>query len=227
MKTILFYILLLCSLGAPIVALSQTINWGATTQQRQHLLHLHAGWDYGLNYGLAYAHRLPTPMPIFLNIAVSAPFGSTVPDDFKTKVGGQARLYQLGRLYLGASIFGIYRRFENPLVRLQNFGSEFNIEMGYYHRRWFVAGAFGFDKAIVTHYKHTQTYREFLYAGVQDGWQGPPSGGNFHYGLQTGYSFGRNDLTLSLGRVKREDWQGTPLVPFYAGVGYNVKLGNN
>jgi hypothetical protein len=224
MKTITFYIVLCCGLLSSVNAPAQALNWNTATQQPSDILHLNTGWDYGLVYGAAYAHRLNTRMPILLNVTASAPFGAQVFDDFKIKVGAQVRLYQMGHFHLSASVFGIYRRFENPLVRLQNFGSEMNAVFGYYRPRWFVAGAFGFDKAIVTHFKHTPAFREYLYAGVRDGWRIPPSGGNFHYGIQTGYSIGRSDITLSLGRVVHEDWQIAPLIPFFAELGYNWRL---
>ena len=94
---------------------------------------------------------------------------------------------------------------------------------GYYKQKWFVAGEAGFDKAIVTHFKHTATYKQ-NFPSVQDGWYEPATGGNFYYGLQTGYSFRRNDIYLKAGKILTQDFNTTPMVPFYLQVGYNIWL---
>src|SRR5690606_25946338 len=104
---------------------------------------------------------------------------------------------------------GIYRRFENPLVRLQNFGGEMKGSFGYYKKNWFVAGEVGFDKAIVTHFKHSDTLKENNYSDVKDGWYQPATGGNFLYGIQGGYSFKKSDITLNLGKVTTQDFKTT------------------
>lgn len=73
----------------------------------------------------------------------------------------------------------------------------YQLVIGLYKTRWFVAGETGFDKAIVTHFKHSDLYKENSPL-VQDGWYQPATGGNFYYGVQTGYSFKTADLTLKL-----------------------------
>jgi hypothetical protein len=81
----------------------------------------------------------------------------------------------------------------------------------------------GFDKAIVTHFKHSQLYHE-MYPGIFDGWYETANGGNFYYGLQAGTSFGRSDITLRAGKVLTQDFKTAPLVPFFGQLGYTVKF---
>ncbi|MBJ7429105.1 MAG: serine hydrolase, partial [Bacteroidia bacterium] len=151
------------------------------------------------------ADQMKSQMPILLNVSYSFPSGGKLFDDFKTKIGGQARLYRIGNFKFSASIYGIYRRYENTLVRLQNFGSEMTGVIGYYKPKWFVAGEVGFDKAIVTHFKHSENFRN-NFPEAQDGWYEPSTGGNFNYGVQTGYSFKNSDLTLTIGKFITQDF---------------------
>ena len=94
--------------------------------------------------------------------------------------------------------------------------------IGYYKPKWFVAVEVGFDKAIVTHFKHSENFRN-NFPDVQDGWYAP-TGGNFHYGIQTGYSFKNSDLTLTIGNFITQDFKTTPLIPYYFKLGYNYRI---
>jgi hypothetical protein len=203
---------------------SQNINWATLKSNQKNMLHINAGWDYGLVYGLGYSHQIKSKMPVLLNVSYSFPSGGKLFDDFKTKTGGQVRLYRISNFQFSASIYGIYRRYENPLVHLQNFGSEMTAVIGYYKPKWFIAGEVGFDKAIVTHFKHSQSFKDNVNANVKDGWYEPATGGNFNYGIQTGYSFKHNDITLKIGKVITQDFKTTALIPYYLQLGYNLKI---
>jgi hypothetical protein len=118
---------------------------------------------------------------------------------------------------------GIFRRFENSYARLINFGAAISTKVGYYKQHWFVAADAGFDKAIVTHFKHSNLYKE-NFPGVKDGWYEPSTGGNFYYGLQTGYSTKRADIYLRAGKLIEQDFQTDPMLPFYAELGLSFKI---
>jgi hypothetical protein len=210
--------------GTPIQNFAQTINWAGLKSNQKHLVHVNAGWNYGLVYGAGYSYQLKSKMPVLLNISSSFPSGAKILDDFKTKIGGQIRLYRIRNFQFSASIHGIYRKYENPLVRLQNFGSEMTGVIGYYKPKWFISGELGFDKAIVTHFKHSESYKANVYANVKDGWYEPATGGNFNCGVQTGYSFSRSDIIVKLGAVMTQDFKTTPLIPYYFELGYNLKI---
>ncbi len=218
----IFTLVIVCSVSLP--GLTQSVNWASLKSDQKHILHLHTGWDYGLVYGLGYSHQVKSKFPVLLNVSYSFPSGENLVDDFKTKIGGQVPFYQIESFQFSASIHAIYRRFENPLVRLQNFGSEMACVIGYYKPTWFVAGEFGFDKAIVTHFKHTEAFKETIYDNVNDGWYEPATGGNFNYGLQAGYSFKRSDIIFKLGAMLTQDFKTTPLVPYYLHLGFNYKF---
>ncbi len=221
--TKLIFLLPICLSLLGKTAYSQTINWASLQGEHRHIVNVHAGFDYAFNYGVAYSYQLHSQMPILLNLDFSKPVGEKILDDFKTKIGGQARLYQINNFQFSASLYGIYRRYENPLARLQNFGSEMSGVVGYYRPKWFVAGEFGFDKANVTRFKHSSMFRE-NFPAVKDGWYEPATGGNFRYGLQAGYSLKSNDIILKFGQVITQDFKTKPTLPFYGELSYNFKI---
>ena len=204
---------------------SQTINWSRLQKADRHIAGIYGGLEYSLISGIGYGYQLKTKMPIVLLADFSMPWGEKLLDDNKTKLGATFKLARAGNFHFTAKIQGVFRRYESDFVRMVNFGSDQSATAGYYKKKWFVAGEVGFDKAIVTNFKHAQLYKD-VYPNVQDGWYEPATGGNFYVGLQSGVSFKKSDLTLRLGKVVTEDFKTTPGIPFYFQLGYSFRYGS-
>lgn len=202
---------------------AQGINWQSLPKAKRSMLQLSTGYDYSLTYGAGFAYRLKAKPRILLHGTYSIPSGKKMLDDFKVRIGAQGRVFQYAHFTLSARMYGVYRRYQNSMVRMQNFGSDFSIVAGYYRKHWFAAGVAAFDKAIVTHFKHSTLYKEY-YNGVQDGWYEPSTGGNFRFGLEAGLSFMKSDITLSGGKMVEQDFQSDYIVPFYGQLGWNYKF---
>ncbi|RYU93558.1 hypothetical protein [Emticicia agri] len=201
---------------------AQTLNWANLQKEQRHIASLAIGLDYSLTLSVGYGYQLKTNFPIVVGAEYAMPSGKNLGDDFKTKVGGQVRWFRVGDFRFSTKVQGIFRRYENNYVRLNNFGADFSGVIGYYKPKWFLAGEVGFDKAIVTHFKHTEAMKENFAA--KDGWYNPATGGNFYYGLQSGFSWRSHDLILKAGKIITQDFRTTPLLPFYAQIGYNLKI---
>jgi len=203
---------------------AQTINWASLKEENRHILNANIGVDYGAVFGAGYGYQIKNKLfPMIANIEYSMASGDNIFDDFKTKAGVKIRWIEFHHFQFSTNLHGVYRRYENDYVRLQNFGSDLSGVVGYYRAKWFVAGEVGFDKAIITHFKHSQSYAD-QYPGVVDGWYGPTTGGNFYYGLQAGTSFGKHDIYVRAGTILTQDFKTSPLIPFYGQVGYNIRL---
>jgi hypothetical protein len=220
MKNILLSTLL--CLGIISIATAQNVNWRAFKTEQNHLVHVQTGWDYGLTLGLGYGYKFKTRLPILANIAFSAPAGENLLDDFKTRIGAQLEVFNNGPFSATAKVYSPFRRFENSLVTMTSFGSEFSGVLGYYKSRWFVSGEFGFDKAIATQIKHSELARE-NYPDIQNGWY-VPTAGNYFYGIQTGISFRGNDLHVKAGKVVSQGFKTAPFIPFFVQLGYNRRF---
>ncbi|MGV7106992.1 hypothetical protein [Flavobacterium sp. U410] len=202
---------------------TQVINWKNINQNN--LLNAGLGLEYGSIYNIGYAHQINIgKLPLLLNAEISIPFGKKKFDDYKTKIGGIIRVIKINNINVGVKVQGIFRVYNNDFVRILNFGSDFSTTIGYYKPKWFVAAEAGFDKAIVSHFKHTDLYLS-NFPDVVDGWYEPSTGGNFYYGLQTGYSFKKQDITLKIGKLITQDFDTTPMIPFYLQLGCNYKFG--
>ena len=201
---------------------AQTLNWASLEKEQRHLTNLTIGLDYGLTLGVGYGYQLKTTLPFVLGAEYSLPSGKNIGDDFKTRIGGQIRWFKVGDFYFSTKVQGVFRRYKNNYVRLNNFGGDFSGVIGYYKPKWFIAGEVGFDKAIVTHFKHTELMNENFAA--KDGWYNPTTGGNFYYGLQSGFSRRSHDLTIKAGKIITQDFKTESLLPFYVQIGYNFKL---
>lgn len=203
---------------------AQTLNWASLQEEHKHILNANFGAEYGLVYGLGYGHHVKTRLfDIVPNVEYSFPSGNKIFDDFKTKIGAQIRWAEFHQFRFSTKIHGVFRRLQNDFARLANFGSDMSGVVGYYRPKWFAAGEVGFDKAIVTNFKHSDAYKE-QYPGVVNGWYEPSTGGNFYYGLQAGFSFRKHDIYLRAGKILTQDFKTKPLLPFYGQLGYNIKF---
>jgi hypothetical protein len=203
---------------------AQTLNWESLKTEENHVLSLHAGIEHGAVFGLGYAMRIENKFfPFMVNIEYSFPSGDELLDDFKSKAGAHIRWIEFHHFQFSTKLHGVFRRFEDDDVRLVNFGSDLSGIIGYYRTKWFVAGEVGFDKAIITHFRHSHLYSD-QYPGVKDGWYGPATGGNFYYGVEAGFSFGNHDLYARAGKILSQDFRTSPTFPLYGQLGYNIRL---
>lgn len=224
MKILKISSLIVIALLLAQVIQAQVINWSNLQENNRHMINGYVGADYGIVYGLGYGYYLKGNLfPIVVNIEWSQPMGEKLLDDFKIKPGVQIRWFELGNIQFSTRLYGVIRRYESELVRMVNFGSDLSGTIGYYRPGWFIGAEVGFDKAIITHLKHSALYKE-SYPSVKDGWYGPATGGNFYYGIQTGFSLKRHEIFLSAGKVLTQDFKTTPLLPYYAKIGCNWKL---
>ena len=137
--------------------------------------------------------------------------------DFRTRVDVQSSILQWRSLRLIGNAAFITRGTENAIYRGLNFGADVTGTAGVYRPRWFAAGQFGKDKAVVTHIKHSDWYRSNYYPDAKDGWY-LDAGGTFHYGAVGGITVGRAELVGRAGFRRTEDFRDlTP--PMYASLG--------
>ena len=175
-----------------------------------------------MNFGAGYGRKFDTKLPVLANIEYSFPSGERLFDDFKVRIGGQVEVLRMGGFSATVKAYCPIRRYENSLATLFNFGGEFSGVAGFYKQKWFVAGEFGFDKAIATHVKHSQRALE-NYSGLQNGWY-VPTGGNYFFGVHTGFSFGASGITMKVGKVVTQDFEATPLVSYFAQLAYQHRF---
>ena len=212
-------IILTCALNK---SLAQNINWRNLEPSQKHIITVNGNFDNAVTLGVGYGYHLKTKLPIVLNIEYSMPMGKSLFDDLKTKIGGQIELVRINNFSTTVKAYGIIRRFENDFARFINFGSEFSALSGYYKQKWYVAGELGFDKAIVTHVKHSALMKQYN-PSLVNGWY-IPTGGNFFYGVQSGLTIGSNDVNIRIGKTIEQDFKTNPLVPFYFQLGWNKRF---
>lgn len=222
MKNIIYFAIMLTAVSITSDTFSQTVNWRSIQEGQNHIVNLNAGWDYGSTFGVAYGYKLNTNIPLIIGTEFSLPAGEDLLDDLKTKAGIQAEVFRSDNFAATVEIQGIYRRYQSDFVTMGNFGSEFSAVLGYYKTRWYAATELGFDKSIVTKVRHSSLMKEY-YPEIQDGWY-IPSGGNFFYGLQAGYSFPSYDIYVKTGKIITEDFKTKPSIPFYLNLGVNVRF---
>ena len=204
---------------------AQTINWAADKKNNKNLLYLKSGIEFGTIYEAGYGIKIFDKLqcPGYATITYSFPSGTDLFDDFKTQIGANFNIIKSGNFYFNTNATAIFRNYNNDLVRLMNFGAYVAGNLGYYRKHGFFALEAGFDKAIVTNFKHNSEYKT-NFPNVVDGWYEPPAGGIFNFGISTGASFSNSDINIRAGKFYFQDLKASPLVPLYATIGYNFKF---
>jgi hypothetical protein len=205
-------------------AIGQTYNWGSITDSTKHIAGATLGWEYAAIAGVNYSYKLPVKIPVFLQTSFSIPFGKNVLDDFKSNVGLVGQLYNKKYFNSIFTLNTIYKRYANELVTLNQIGLDFKTINGFYKPKWFVATEIGLELGLTTHFKHSETYKQNIYADVQDGWYQPLSAGIMNFGVQSGYTFRQSDLIFRIGYFKSITSSVNALIPYYMTLGYNLKI---
>ena len=214
---------LLVAIALAEVGYSQNINWRSLHEDRSNGLQLNFGYDYGVTAQLGYSRAFTLIRPVVVGLDFSVPMGDVLLDDFKARIGGQVEIVQAGAFSATVKVAGNFRRYRTQLVRIVSFGSDFATVVGYYKSTWYVAGEFGFDKAVTSHLKHSDIMRA-SYPAIRDGWY-VPTGGNFYYGIQGGKTIGETlELTLRMGGTRAQMHDEGAVLPYYAQLGLGVKF---
>ncbi|MEW7292293.1 hypothetical protein [Aquimarina sp. 2304DJ70-9] len=202
---------------------AQTLNWRSIDKDQKNLAYFNFGYDFGTTAQLGYGRLIKVFRPILLGMDYSSPMGKKLTDDFKIRYGAQIEVIERNGFSLTAKVLGNFRRFENSLVRITSFGSEFSTVAGYYKTSWHIAAEIGYDKSIISNLKHSDTMRD-IYSEVTDGWY-IPTGGHYFYGIQASKTLGKSfDISMRLGMTNAEKKDENAQMPFYGQLGLIKKF---
>lgn len=212
-------ILLTLLVAVPVSAHAQDINFAAVDAD-SNVASLTTGAEHGLVLGGGYGRALSLADRVFvLGGDVALQWAEVDASDFRVRLGAQAPILGGRRWTLAGNVGAIVRGTDNDVARMINVGPDVALLGGYYAPHWFAAAELGLDWALATHVTNSDTYRMDVYADARDGWYGS-SATTLRAGIQTGASFGGNDIVLRAGRL--QDLAGNPaLFPFYATLGYD------
>ena len=214
---------ILVSMALAESGLSQNINWRSIGDDQRNIMQLSFGYDYGVTAQLGYNRSLNFIRPVVVGFDYSLPMGNVLLDDFKARLGGQMEIVQIGGFSTTVKVFSNFRRYQNSLVRIVSFGSDFAVLAGYYRTTWYAAGEFGFDKSIATNLKNSETMKAY-YPAIRDGWY-VPTGGNFYYGIQGGKTLGETlELSLRLGATSAQFHDPDAVLPYYVQLGLGMRF---
>lgn len=202
---------------------SQNINWRSLREDQRNVIQFNFGYDFGVTAQLGYSRSFTIIKPVLLGFDYSFPMGSDVIDDFKVRLGGQVEIVEIGGFSATVKILSSLRRYQNELVRIVSFGSDFAAVAGYYKPTWYAAGEFGFDKSITSHLKHSDIMRTY-FPRIKDGWY-IPTGGHYYYGVQAGKTIGDGfDVSLRLGATNAQGNDEDAALPFYVQLGLGMRF---
>ena len=216
MKNTILTLILLIALGN--ICSAQYNNWNSNNSEKRNAVFVNFGYNYGLTLDVGYNRSLEIVKPVILGFDFSVPMGKNIFDDHKLKIGGEVDLFKYKAIHISAKIKGVIRGYDSEYVQIENFGGDFGLTAGYYKPTWYIAGDFGFDKAITSYLKHSELFKK-IYPLLQDGWY-TPTGGQFYYGLNSGFSIKDIfDISVKAGLTNAQEDDTNAMLPYYAQLG--------
>jgi hypothetical protein len=210
-----------CVLAGPAAA--QPINFGARPAEQTHELHFGVGLDSAFVAAVGYSHGVRLfDQGIILTGDLAVPWADFDLADFRLRVGSLVPIAGRGAWRITGKAMPLVRGTRNEVSHMTNVGIDAALMGGYYAPRWFISAEAGVDWAAATYIRHSERYRETVYAGAKDGWYAT-TGANIYAGLLGGYSFSTWDIVLRAGQAR--DYQlRAAILPIYLAAGINIRL---
>jgi hypothetical protein len=207
-----------------LISAREVMNIPSTQGQS---IYLNLGLDPTFVAGVGYAYTLPiSAIKRSLTLYGEATLPVLRPDlgDYQLQIGTRIPI-------VGYKNWGLLNR-----LNLKNTGQKtwmytangFSLEEcllgGYFAPKSFVGVEFGYTKFVLTHYKHTDEYREQVFEDAQDGWYWN-TGGIFTVGAQGGFRIGKRfEVGLRAGAFRTEQWNFPSGSPFLVNLTLNYHL---
>jgi len=202
---------------------AQDINWRSIGTSQSHFIAAKFGGDYGMSSGLSYGIMLPGKHPTFFMTDLSMPFGKVFLDDWKIRVSMQREIWHRGNFSIGIKPGVILRRQQSSVATLLNTAIDLTLAAGYSSSKWSVLAKANYDQTIATHINHHSLKEN--YPEIYNGWVGA-TGGNFKFGVHATRSFGKNRVSLELGKMYARNFSDNPTLPFYFEMTFGTSIVN-
>ncbi|MEW5799335.1 MAG: hypothetical protein AB1728_10035 [Bacteroidota bacterium] len=221
MKKILLALIIIAVLSE--YSYPQSINWRSLDHGQTNIMQFNFGYDFGTSSQVSYNRYIDGFRHIILGLDYSLPMGNIVLDDFKVRYGAQIEIAEWEGFSVTAKIYSNFKRHKTALVRTITFGSDFTVVAGYYRPTWYAALEYGFDKSIISHFRHSEIMKENIPA-IKDGWY-IPTGGHHYYGIQGSKTLGEMfDLSVRLGQTKAQFNDEDAVLPIYLQLGLGLRF---
>ncbi|MEJ2541310.1 MAG: hypothetical protein P8188_15300 [Gemmatimonadota bacterium] len=190
----------------------QTPNFGQAEEGRYHMT-VSFGLDPAVISSLEVTRWTGVGNRV-MGLSVEATLPVAEPDmhDYRAGAGASLALARFGTFHVAGRLGLSARGTRNYNFTAHGFGADLTAFLGHYGRRTFAAIELGYDKSLLEHIEHRETYLA-NYPGAVDGWYKAPAG-TLRLGITTGLSFramglglraylsqseGREDLVLPFG----------------------------
>jgi hypothetical protein len=204
-------------------AAADELNFATITPERPNIVGARTGLDSALVFELDYRRIVEVlGRTSAIGVELAAPGAELDASDYRVSAGAAIPLVGGDHWKLIAHLSPTLRSTENGLNRMLAVGADTRLTGGFYARRWFAAGELGVDWVAASHIRHSDEYRDVVYADAEDGWYRNP-GGTLYVGAHAGLSFSRFDVVLRAGRQQHVTMDAQTM-PFFATLGVNVTL---
>ncbi len=185
------------------------------------VVHFGLGLDPAILLTVGYAQSQHGWVPNRSHILISEialPFQLDL-RDYRLKFGVQSSVIRTRHLDVSATISVVTRGTVNSIHRATNFGTDVILLLGCYGRFGSLAGEIGLDKGWLTHIRHSNWYRTYIFSNAKDGWYANTAS-TFHYGLRAGLRIGRAEIIFRAG-INNSGSFSELFLPLYAVLGLN------
>ncbi len=150
--------------------------------------------------------------PVSLGLELTTPLFSPDLKDLRLKIKGATTLFQKGWAALRGGINPVLTRVHLKTQEITSIGLELEFFAGYISEKWNLGLEASYNKVLTSYIKHSQLFKENIFAEVQDGWY-QNTAGNLRLGVHANYRIKRFDLYLKTGMSKTGKFNDYLFVP--------------
>ncbi len=143
------------------------------TEASAQSVRLDTGLEAGVIGALAYGRRLPDLGGAALAWEARVGVQLITPDlgDSSWAAGAQLEVWRADRWRLRNQLDLTLRLVQNGIFHGSAVGLRDTLSFGWFARRGFVGLDLGWEQGLATHVRHSDYYRDYVYAEAEDGWR--------------------------------------------------------
>ena len=192
-----------------VLAVALNIHAQDTIERRAGILNakeqsvgLATGIDYAiaplqLNYKRGFT-AFNYKFPVILGAEVSIPMFAFDLNDISIKITSETTILRKGNFEIRGGMNAVFVNAKLETETMSSLGADFHVFTGLTSKKWTAGFTFNYNQVFSTYIKHSDKYKDNVFADVVDGWY-KNTAANIRIGLLLNRTFGKIDVHIKAG----------------------------
>ncbi len=162
--------------------------------------------------------------PVVLGVDLTVPLFGFDLNDVRIRITSETTILRKRNFEIRGGIDPLFVNLKMETETMSSLGADFHLFTGFTNEKWNTGLEVSYNQVFSTYIKHTEKYKENVYADVVDGWY-KNTASNFRLGVLVNRSFKQMDVYLNGGISRTGNFNAYLFVPtMYALIGVNYRI---